>query len=131
MCGMFIIRSNFSVRASVIGARIELLRNRKALLFHREKNLLAFPVTLMEVTDRRQEEGLLPGTRICFPGAYVYHLDLVNGFQLKGRITHLEEEDYLKAGSGWYDSEFNGKESHRSTIYTLSQGKLPRTGWTI
>ena len=114
------------------GTDSELLRNHKTLLFNREKNLLAFPVTLMEVTDRQQEgEGAFARYgEFAFQGAYVYHLDLVNGFQLKGRITHLEEEDYLKAGSGWYDSEFNVERILYigDTIYTLSQGKIAAHG---
>jgi hypothetical protein len=37
-----------------------------------------------------------------FQGGYVYNVDLQNGFILKGRITHLSESDYMKAGN-WYE----------------------------
>ncbi|MDD4238923.1 MAG: beta-propeller domain-containing protein, partial [Desulfotomaculaceae bacterium] len=40
-------------------------------------------------------------------GAYVYNLDLAGGFSLKGKITHLSAEDYLKSGNYWYDSDKN------------------------
>jgi len=97
----------------VIGARgtdSELLRNHKALLFSREKNLLAFPVTLMEV-DGDTPEGArrrLAYGRFTFQGAYVYRLDPERGFLLQGRITHLTEEDYRRAregGHGGYPGE--------------------------
>ena len=106
------------------GARTtsELLHNHKALLFSKEKNLLAFPVTVMESTS---SAGTVPGYgQFFFQGAYVYNLDLKDGFQLKGRITHLTEDDYLKAGSYSYDGR---KQVERilfikDALYTLSQG---------
>jgi len=91
------------------GTESELLSNHKALLFSKEKNLLAFPVTLMEVRDSDEKAKLnsLQYGVFTFQGALVYRLDLENGFQLKGRITHLSDEDYKKAGDYWYDSDKN------------------------
>lgn len=108
------------------GTDSELLRNHKALLFSREKNLLALPVTVMEVNDKSPD----PDTAIhqygqfTFQGAYVYNIDLVGGFRLKGRITHLSDDDYLKAGSRWYGSEKNIERILYigDTLYTLSKG---------
>ncbi len=107
------------------GTDSELLRNHKALLFAKDKNLLAFPVRVMEVTEGGRNNGsTVPeyGT-FAFQGAYVYNIDLTSGFTLKGRITHLSGEDYLKAGNYWYDS---AKDVERivyigDTLYTLSQ----------
>jgi inhibitor of cysteine peptidase len=110
------------------GTDSELLRNHKALLFSRDKNLLSFPVSVMEVQGSTGSSGMpVPeyGT-FSFQGAYVYNIDLVNGFALKGRITHLTAEDYLKAGNYWYNSE---RDIQRilyidNTLYTLSQGMI-------
>jgi uncharacterized secreted protein with C-terminal beta-propeller domain len=110
------------------GTDSELLRNHKALLFSKEKNLLAFPVTVMETG----QSGGRPGSpfpeygQFTFQGAYVYSLDLNKGFVLKGRITHLTEEDYLKAGSYWYDSEKNIERILyiNENLYTLSKKML-------
>ncbi len=107
------------------GTDSELLRNHKALLFSKEKNLLAFPVTVME-TGKSGGTTASPFPeygQFTFQGAYVYSLDLNKGFVLKGRITHLTEEDYLKAGNYWYDSE---KDIERilyinENLYTLSK----------
>lgn len=107
------------------GTDSELLRNHKALLFSKEKNLLAFPVRVMEVKG----DSYKPGSTVpeygtfSFQGAYVYNIDLTGGFTLKGKITHLTGEDYLKAGNYWYNSE---KDIERiiyidDTLYTLSQ----------
>ena len=57
-----------------------------------------------------------------FQGAYVYNINLEDGFDLNGRITHNTEEDELKRGS-YYSY---GKTIRRSlymddTLYTLSQ----------
>lgn len=110
------------------GTDSELLRNHKALLFSRDKNLLAFPVRVMEVksgTDSYGQPWPEYGT-FSFQGAYVYNIDLANGFTLKGKITHLTGEDYLKAGDYWYDSE---RDIQRilyinNTLYTLSSGMI-------
>lgn len=91
------------------GTDSDLLQNHKALLFSKEKNLLAFPVTLMEIKDgsEKAKQDSLQYGQFTFQGALVYNLDLENGFRLKGRITHLSEEDYLKAGNSWYNSDKN------------------------
>jgi len=108
------------------GTDSELLRNHKALLFSKEKNLLAFPVTLMEIKNK-QEAANDPDSQygeFAFQGAYVYNIDLKNGFQLKARISHISDEEYQKAGSYWYDSESSVDRILyiSNTLYTLSQG---------
>ena len=103
------------------GTSSDLLYNHKALLFNREKNLLAFPVTVME---SQSSTGTVPDYGVfTFQGACVYNLDLKDGFQLKGRITHLTAEDYLKAGRYHYDSSKQvGRIIYiRDVLYTLSQ----------
>ena len=89
------------------GTESPLLYNHKALLFSREKNLLAFPVTLMEVKGPEVVDGFPAYGEFAFQGAYVYDLDMTNGFRLKGRITHLSDQDYRMAGNYWYDSVKN------------------------
>ena len=92
------------------GTESELLRNHKALLFSKDKNLLAFPVTVMEVKNIINDtsyKGVPPYGEFVFQGAYVYHIDSETGFSLKGKISHLSNDDYLKAGLYWYDSNKN------------------------
>lgn len=115
------------------GTDSELLHNHKALLFDREKNLLAFPVQVMEIKDKPAAGSGAPSSapvpvpppygQFVFQGAYVYNIDLVHGFTFKGRITHLTQEEYLQAGTYGYDK---GKNVERilyidNTLYTLSK----------
>lgn len=110
------------------GTESELLRNHKALLFSKEKNLLAFPVTLMEVKDEaeRFRDGYPQYGQFTFQGAYIYNIDLVKGFTQKGRITHISGDEYAKAGNYWYSSDKNVERILYigDTLYTLSQGKM-------
>ncbi len=106
------------------GTDSDLLYNHKALLFSKEKELLAFPVTLMLVKENQRQDldGLPPYGVFSFQGAYVYRISLERGFELKGRITHLSEEDYRMAGNTWYDSEKNVERALYidDVLYTVS-----------
>ena len=109
------------------GTDSELLHNHKALLFSAPRNLLAFPVTVMEV----QGSTVAPSGTQPFPaygsfefqGLYVYNIDLVNGLQLRGRITHLSTPDYQAAGDNWYHARKNIERAVYidDTLYTLSR----------
>lgn len=108
------------------GTDSELLQNHKALLFSRDKNLLAFPVTVMEIRDKGEAttpEGMPRYGEFSFQGAYVYRIDLEEGFRLLARITHLDREDYEKAGRQWYDGDKNVERILYigDTLYTLSR----------
>lgn len=115
------------------GTYSELLYNHKALLFDKEKELLAFPITVYELEDTAIcseynydtcpsdcrkicvpssctfENGITVCTTDCngtdscvpydynysnpvFDGAYVYNVNLEDGFTLKGKITHYNED---------------------------------------
>lgn len=113
------------------GTHSELLQNHKALLWNKEKNLLAFPLTVME-TKSSTPEGFPGYGEFTFQGAYIYNLDLQKGFQLKGKITHLNKEDYLKAGQHWCDSNKNVERILyiSDTLYTLSPGRIKANALT-
>lgn len=108
------------------GTDSELLRNHKALLFSAEKNLLAFPVTVMEIdhgTAASQPVASVPEYgSFAFQGLYVYEVDVNSGLRYRGRITHLSPEEYLKAGNSWYSSDKNVERAIYigETLYTLS-----------
>ncbi len=117
--------------SEVIGDRgtdSELLRNHKALLFSKEKNLLAFPVTVAEVRNKDQSDankwGVPDYGEFAFQGAYVYNIDLEKGFTLKGKITHISEDEYLKAGNHYYSyDKFVERILYiNDALYTLSKG---------
>ncbi|MFD0715392.1 beta-propeller domain-containing protein [Paenibacillus sp. GCM10027626] len=111
------------------GTGSELLGNPKALLFSKSKNLLAFPVELMEIPNKTSGDGTNDITEygeFVYQGAYVYRVDLNEGFKLRGRITHLSNDDLLK--SGQYDYDY-AKSVRRilyagDTLFTLSDSLL-------
>lgn len=119
----------FSEKIGDRGTDSELLKNHKALFFSRDKNLLAFPITVMEIKDKA---NIPAGTSypqygtFAFQGAYIYKLDLVNGFSLVKKITHLTEQDYQKAGDYWYNSDKNVERiiNINDIVYTLSKEML-------
>jgi hypothetical protein len=67
-----------------------------------------------------------PHGEFTFQGAYVYNLSLETGFSLKGRITHLNADEYLKAGQEWYASNRNVERILYigDNLYTISRGLI-------
>ncbi|GAA3410224.1 beta-propeller domain-containing protein [Paenibacillus hodogayensis] len=108
------------------GTESELLHNPKALLFSKERGLLAFPVTVMEVPNKaaNNQDAITAYGQFKFQGAYVYDLDLTNGFRLKTPITHMTADDRLKSGNVPYNSVRNVERIVYigDTLYTLSKG---------
>jgi uncharacterized secreted protein with C-terminal beta-propeller domain len=104
------------------------LHDHKAFLFDREKNLLVVPILLAEMTE--EEKQGKPGWEYGeykYQGAYVYDLTLENGFQLKGRVTHYDDDQtFLKSGYYYYGDEYSVKRSLYigDVLYTLSGKKI-------
>ncbi|MEK6861602.1 MAG: beta-propeller domain-containing protein, partial [Nanoarchaeota archaeon] len=68
------------------GTDSEALREHKAFLFSRDKNLLVIPILLTE--------HISPyfGINYLWQGAYVFDVSLDEGFKLRGRVTHTTPE---------------------------------------
>lgn len=119
-----------SIKIGDRGTESEVLHNHRALLFSKEKNLMAFPVSLFELKDGQspinsQYNHPEYGT-FTFQGAYIYNIDLQKGFTLKGRISHMDNEDYLKSGK-YYNGQYKTVERIlyiSDTLYTLSKDKI-------
>ncbi|UCB58524.1 MAG: beta-propeller domain-containing protein [Thermoplasmatales archaeon] len=105
------------------------LYDHKAFLFDREKELLVIPISLCEIADEIKEKnngytGNIRGD-FTFQGAYVYRLNL-DGFEYRGRISHLENQDIIKTGNWGY---YGPKEIRRSLyihniLYTISDSMI-------
>lgn len=110
------------------GTGSELLSNPKAMLFSKAKNLLAFPVELMEIPNKSGDgsKEITEYGQFVYQGAYVYRIDPNDGFTLRGRITHLADEDLLKSGQYGYDYSKAVRRILYSgdTLYTLSASQL-------
>jgi len=107
------------------GTDSELLHNHKALLFSKNRNLLAFPITVMEVKNK-ENSSVHDYGEFTFQGAYIYNIDLENGFTLRKTITHLSDGDYNKSGYGWYESNKNIERIIYidDVLYTISKGMI-------
>jgi inhibitor of cysteine peptidase len=103
------------------GTDSPLLHNHKALLFEKDRNLLAFPVTVHKISEEQKRlnpDGSAYGSPV-FQGAYVYDFSLQNGFKQLGSITHIDDpETFTKAGDYWYD-------------YTSSIERIVRVGESL
>lgn len=76
----------YSVKIGDIGTHSELLYNHKALLFSKEKNIIAFPITVREKQNSSRYYG-----KTTFEGAIIYGLSLENGFEERARISRTED----------------------------------------
>lgn len=80
------------------GTSSPLLYNHKALLFSKERNLLAFPVSLYEIPQSQRDNKDAYGM-FAYQGLYVYDISLESGFSLRGRISHITDEELKKFGN--------------------------------
>ncbi len=105
------------------GTDSEALRDHKAFLFDRKKNLLVIPVT--EVKGNQYYDSKLGYyTQRLWQGAYVFSLTLEDGFDVKGKITHNEgneQTDYYYYGS---PNSVRRSLFMDDVLYTVSAGKI-------
>ncbi|MAG47263.1 hypothetical protein CL617_01540 [archaeon] len=112
------------------GTDSEALRDHKAFLFDREKELLVIPVSLHEINrnqNNNYEDVIVPNGIIApntygqktFEGAYVFNLNLNEGFKLRGRISH---DNYVENGNyyGYQDSRIRRSLYIGDSLYTIS-----------
>lgn len=92
---------------TVIGERgttSELLYNHKALLFDKNKGLLAFPITITEKKDPDADPDY-GNITTTFAGGIVFDVDLQNGFTEKGKVTHYEDDSAFEDSGEWFYGE--------------------------
>jgi len=106
------------------------LQDHKAFLYDREKSLLVLPILLAEIPEEQKkplEEGQMWPSygEPTFQGAFVFNLTLENGFQERGRITHISEEEELKRGY-YFGNDYSVKRALYigNVLYTLSDNML-------
>jgi len=103
------------------------LHDHKAFLFDREKELLVIPISLYEISEEiknlyDQEPASTYG-EFTYQGAYVYNLNL-NGFEYKGRITHMSDEEKQTTDFWWHWYQSSSYISRSlyigNVLYTIS-----------
>jgi len=114
------------------------LRDHRAFLYDKEKELLVLPITLAEISedqrakaesqreeiDSRWNDFPLYGEN-TFQGAMVFNVNLADGFSERGRITHVSEEDELKTGYYYnYNTQIQRSFYINEALFTFSNSLL-------
>lgn len=85
------------------------LRDHKAFLFDRSRDLLVLPISLAEIPEEKKtpDRSNTYG-EFKFQGSYVYNLTINKGFEYKGRITHYpSEQEYQRYSTRNHNIERN------------------------
>lgn len=103
------------------GTDSEALRDHKAFLFDRKKNLLVIPIR--EVTEKPRYDSRGYYMQRVWQGAYVFDLTLQDGFKLKGRVSHLD--DYEEDMYYWNSPSAVRRSMYMDDVlYTVSAQKI-------
>jgi uncharacterized secreted protein with C-terminal beta-propeller domain len=112
------------------GSDSPILRDHKAFLFDKDKNLLVIPILLAEIPEdmkKDPERARNMYGEYTFQGSFVCDISLEKGFVLKGRITHYDDDEIFKK-SGYYFSgdDFSVKRNLyiENYLYSISDGKI-------
>ncbi len=110
------------------GTDSPVLRNHKAFLFDKSRNLLVIPVLVAEV-DQSKHPGGVPSWAYGEPvwqGAYVFHISPDAGLRLEGRITHIENLAELEQDYYYFYYPFSVTRSLYidDVLYTISDAKI-------
>ena len=99
------------------GASSEVLYNHKALLFSKEKDIIAFPVQIA-IYNGGYYNGI---TQM----AVVYGISLKDGFKLRGEIVHPNVQ--TPYGYDYYTNQIQRILYIGDTFFTVSQGLIKAT----
>ena len=110
------------------GTDSPVLRDHKAFLFSRERNLLVIPVLEAEI-DPDNYAGQVPAHahgEYVYQGAYVFDISLSEGIDLRGRITHMDDGWDLTRSGYLFESTLSVERSLYidDVLYTLSRGMI-------
>ncbi|MDP3741877.1 MAG: beta-propeller domain-containing protein, partial [Candidatus Micrarchaeota archaeon] len=102
------------------------LDDHRAFLFNAANGLLVIPVTLAEINPSQYPEGVQPQSYgdYTFQGAYVFNVSLADGFTLRGRVSHVNEDELAKSGEYYYGGDGTNVERSAyidNVLYTVSQ----------
>ncbi len=107
------------------GTDSDALRDHKAFLFSKNKNLLVIPISLYEINKTKDSEPSANSYgEFVWRGSYVFNLDLEEGFVLKGKITHDNETvqaDEYGYRYGNYQTQIKRSLYIGDVLYTISE----------
>jgi inhibitor of cysteine peptidase len=114
-------KETFSYHIGDRGSTSPVLNDHRALLFNKDKNIIGFPVTIMQLADGAKNDIYSYGSFKC-DGYYVMGLDPSKGFNFKGSVTHLDsgnQNDLYSQGLQIQRGAYIG-----NVLYTISNAKI-------
>ena len=109
------------------GTDSPILRDHKALLFDEERNLLAIPVLVAEIDEKKYPNGVPPNAYgdFVWQGVYVFTIN-ETGIYLRGRVTHIDDPDDLTKSGFYFKSDYSVKRALyiENLLYTISDKKI-------
>jgi inhibitor of cysteine peptidase len=110
------------------GTDSPVLRDHKAFLFDKSRNLMVIPVleAKVDVTKYSEAELVWAYGEPVWQGAYVFDISLDQGLQLKGGITHIENLGDIEKDYYYFYSPFSVERSLYigDVLYTISDAKI-------
>lgn len=105
------------------GTDSPILRDHKAFLFDRGRNLLVIPVAVAKINENEYSEGVPPyvSGNIVWQGGYVFTISLAleDKLQLRGTVTHIEN------GNAYDTSHYINRALYiGDVLYTVSASKV-------
>ena len=108
------------------------LRDHKAFLFSRAKNLLVIPVLEAKIDAGDYSSDVPPNAygEYVYQGAYVFHISREQGIDLRGRVTHIDDPQAFLRSGYWFESKLTVERSLYidDVLYTISGGMIKMNG---
>lgn len=113
------------------GTYSPLSSDHKALMFDYNTNIFAFPVQVTDLVKKTYNGDTYEEEIPVFNGAYVFSVS-EKGFNLKGKITHLNAKQQKESQNHIYDYDAQIQRAVQigNTIYTISDGGIKSTNMT-
>jgi len=93
----------------------------------KERNLLVIPVLVAEIDEEKYPDGVPSNAYgdFVWQGAYVFAVT-ENSIELRGGITHLDDDSELLKSGYYFSSEYSVKRSLYidDYLYTISDKKI-------
>jgi inhibitor of cysteine peptidase len=103
------------------------LTDHHAFLFSKEKNLLAIPITVAQLTSEQKKStstDIWEYGQVNYQGLFVYNIDLINGFSFQGGITHFPESNSQNYVNYYGQQMINRSLYIGDNLYALSEAEM-------
>ncbi|GAA0348723.1 beta-propeller domain-containing protein [Bacillus horti] len=106
------------------GTYSDLNHNHKALLFSKERDIFAFPIQVYKALPNNTNKSPWQETKFDYQGIYIYGINSDQGFQLKGKISQMSQEQIQNNPWDHYDRWIQRALYIEDTVYTISNGRI-------